>query len=448
VTEGFDLVVRGPRVVIPGEGEIACAIGVRDGRIAAIEPPDAYIAAPHVWELESDVVLLPGMVDSHVHVCEPGNTEWEGFETATTAAAAGGITTLVDMPLDSVPSTVDVEALELKRQAAEGQCRIDVGFWGGVVPDNLGKLRSLHEAGVLGFKCFLVDSGSDSFPPIDVATMEEALRILGGLGSPLLVHAESDLVSAGLATVHSRKYAEYLGSRPRGVENLAVAQVIEAARRTGAHAHVCHLSSSDALPMIDSARREGVFLTAESCPHYLALSAEEIPDGATAYKCGPPVREASNRELLWSGLRSNVIDLVVSDHSPCTPDLKRGDGSGDFGPAWGGISSLELALPVVWTEASARGFSLARVVEWMSERPARLASLSTKGAIAIGRDADFCIFAPEEAFVVDPLKLHHRHPGTPYDGRTLNGVVRSTILRGVPIDPSVARGRLLSRGKA
>src|SRR5215469_10759312 len=335
--EGFDVVIRARRGLLP-EGETGCVIGVRDGRIEAIEPPGTPLGAATELELADDVVLVPGLVDSHVHVCEPGNTDWEGFETATRAAAAGGITTLVDMPLDSIPVTVDVAALELKQKAAEQKIHVDVGFWGGVIPGNLEQLQPLWRAGVVGFKAFLVDSGSADFPPVDLATMEEALRLVRGLGVPLIVHAESNEVAVSLETVHGRKYADYLRSRPRGLENLAVAQLIEAARRTGGHAHVCHLSSSDALPMIASARREGVQVTAETCPHYLTLCAEDIGDGETICKCSPPIREAANRELLWEGLRARTLDLVVSDHSPCTAAMKTGDG-GDFATAWGGISS-------------------------------------------------------------------------------------------------------------
>lgn len=441
----FDLVIRAPRVVVPDEGEVARSIGVLDGRVVAIAPLAQRLRARDTWDLDTDVVLMPGLVDSHVHVNEPGHTEWEGFETATTAAAAGGITTLIDMPLNSIPVVADVAALETKKRAATGQCRVDVGFLGGVLPDNLKELVPLHDAGVVGFKCFLADSGLKEFPHVDAATMQEALSILQPLGSPLLIHAENDLALGKLPVVHSRKYGDYLASRPCGYENLAIAQVIEAARRTGGHAHICHLSSSDALPMIESARRDGVSLTVESCPHYLTLCAEEIGDGATYFKCGPPIREAANRELLWGGLKSNLIDIIVSDHSPSTPELKN-IGEGDFGAAWGGIASLQLTLPVVWTQARARGFSLAHVAEWMSQRPARLVGLRTKGGIALGHDADFCLFAPDDSFVVDPAQLHHRNPGTPYDGRTLSGTVRSTILRGVRIDPGRATGRMLARG--
>ena len=442
----FDLVIRASRAVCDGR-EAARGIGVTDGRIVAVEPLTNPISAPRVVELGPDVVLLPGLVDSHVHVCEPGNTEWEGFATATRAAAAGGITTLVDMPLDSVPATVSVAALRAKQDAAAGRCHVDVGFWGGVIPRNLGGLARLHEAGVLGFKCFLADSGSDEFPAVGVSELTEALSILRDLGSPLLVHAESADALAAAAGAPGRRYAKYLASRPRGAENLAVAQVIEAARKTRGRAHVVHVSSSDALPMIASARRDGVRLTAESCPHYLALAAEEIGDGETAFKCGPPIREAANRELLWDGLRDGVLDLVVSDHSPCTPAMKELD-TGDFGTAWGGISSLQLGLPVVWTEARRRGFLLTDVVSWMAQRPARLAGLRRKGLIAPGYDADFCVFAPDEGFTVDPALLHHRHPVTPYAGRGLTGVVRGTILRGEPAGLARPRGRLLARGGA
>jgi allantoinase len=443
VVERYDLVIRAARAII-GESEIPCSIGVRAGRIAAVQPIGDPADSAVVRELGDDVVLLPGLVDSHVHVCEPGNTEWEGFATATRAAAAGGITAVVDMPLDSIPVTVSARALAIKRRAAEGQCHVDVGFWGGVVPGNLAELPPLHQAGVLGFKCFLADSGLADFPPLGREGVAAALRVLRSLGVPLLVHAESADAAAGIPETTGRKYADYLASRPRGLENLAIAEVIEAARATGGRAHVVHLSSSDALPMIASARREGVRVTAESCPHYLTLAAEEIEDGATPVKCSPPVREAANRELLWTGLRDNIVDLVVSDHSPCTTGMKA-LATGDFASAWAGVASLQLGLSLVWTEARRRGFSLPDVATWMATRPARLAGLSRKGQIKVGCDADFCVFAPDESFTVDPAGLHHRHKVTPYTGRQLNGVVRSTLLRGEPTDPALPRGRLLTR---
>jgi len=444
---GYDLLIRAPRAILDS-GEGPATVAVSGGRIAAVESGDfAPDAAAEVVELDPDTVLLPGLVDSHVHICEPGNTEWEGFATATRAAAAGGITTLVDMPLDSIPTTVNVPALDDKRAAAAGQCHVDVGFWGGVIPGNLGDLEPLYHAGVLGFKCFLADSGSDDFPPVTPAQMEEALCALRPLDIPLLVHAESAEASAAIPQPQARHYADYLRSRPRGLENLAVAQTIEAARRSEAHAHVLHLSSSDALPMIESARIEGVHITAESCPHYLVLCAEEIADGATAAKCSPPIRERQNQDLLWDGLRRGILYQVVSDHSPCTPAMKELE-SGDFGRAWGGISSLQLALPLVWTSARARGFTLSDVVRWMASGPARLASLSRKGHIAVGFDADLSLFAPDEEFAVDPAQLHHRHPVTPYAGRRLRGVVRRTLLRGQWVDYERPMGRLLQRTAA
>ena len=410
--------------------------------------PTARLAGRDTLDLGADVVLLPGLVDSHVHVCEPGNTEWEGFASATRAAAAGGITTLVDMPLDSVPTTVSADALQVKRRAADGQCHVDVGFWGGVIPGNLPELERLARAGVTGFKCFLADSGSPDFPPVDARQLAAALHVLAGLGLPLLVHAESAEAAAAIGEVTGRSYAGYLASRPRGLENLAIAQVIEAARVTGGHAHIVHLSSSDALPMIASARREGVRITAETCPHYLTLTAEEIGDGQTASKCSPPVREAANRELLWAGLREQTLGLVVSDHSPCTAQMKD-PGTGDFGPAWGGISSLQLGLPLMWTQARSRGIGLAQVAAWMSAAPAQLAGLTAKGRIAAGYDADFCVLAPDESFVVDPGQLHHKHPATtPYAGRRLHGTVHLTMLRGQVIDPGRPRGQLLNRDAA
>ncbi len=442
--EPFDVVVVAPRAILP-DGEHPCAIAIAGGQIAAVEALPHHLATRRTVSLSDDVVVLPGIVDSHVHICEPGNTDWEGFATATLAAAAGGITTLVDMPLDSIPTTIDVAALEAKRKAAEGQCHVDVGFWGGAVPGNLGELAALREAGVLGFKCFLVDSGSDQFPPVNAAEMEQALGALAGLDVPLLVHAESDEVAATLPVVHTARYDDYLRSRPRGIENLAVAQVVEASRRTGDHVHVCHLSSSDAVPMIRSAQADGVRVTTETCPHYLALSADDVADGMTSMKCSPPIRERANRELLWAGLRAGVIRAVVSDHSPCTTEMKQ-NGAGDFATAWGGISSLQVALPVVWTEARARGFSLSDIAWWMADGPAELAGLASKGSIEVGKDADLCVLAPEEQFTVDPHRLFHRNPGTPYDGRTLLGVVRQTWLRGEPVDPPHPRGKLLRRG--
>lgn len=440
----FDLLIRAPRAIMP-DGERAVSIGVSAGRIARIGALDMPAAARETVTLDEDTVLLPGLVDSHVHICEPGNTEWEGFLTATRAAAAGGITTLVDMPLDSVPTTVTLEALAAKRDAADGQCHVDVGFWGGAIPSNLAELPKLHAAGVLGFKSFLCDTGTDDFPGISPEHMESVMRVVAGLGSIFIVHAESAEASARMPIVSTRRYADYLASRPKGIENLSIAEVIEAARATGARAHILHLSSADALPMIASAIDDGVRLSVETCPHYLTLSAEEIGDGETAAKVGPPIRDARNQERLWGGVADGTLDMIVSDHSPCTPDMKVLV-SGDFGAAWGGISSLQLGLPVMWSAARKRGYSLADIISWMALRPAALAGLSHKGRLAVGGDADFAVFAPNQEFTVDPAQLHHRHPVTPYAGKTLTGVVKETFLRGRRIEPfGRPRGALIAR---
>ena len=427
-----DVAIRARRAVVDGAVRPATVL-VRGERIAAVLPFDAPVAAPEVV-LADDEVLLPGLVDAHVHVNEPGRTEWEGFASATRAAAAGGITTIVDMPLNSLPPTIDVAALEIKRKAADGQCSVDVAFWGGAVPSNLGELRALHEAGVAGFKCFMIDSGVPEFPAL--VDPEPAMWEIAAFGGLLIAHAEDgDLVT----TAHGDRYADFVASRPAASEGAAIARLLAAARATGARVHIVHLSAADALPMIAAARADGVAVTVETCPHYLSLTAEEVPDGDTRFKCCPPVREAGNRDALWQGLADGTIDMVVSDHSPCTPELKRGD----FGQAWGGIASLQLALPVVWTEARRRSHGLADVVRWMAERPAALAGLATKGRIAPGHDADLTVFAPDATFTVG--ELQHRHPTTPYAGRELTGVVRGTWLRGAPT--AGPRGRLLERNR-
>jgi allantoinase len=440
-------VLRADRAVLStadGLTERPVAVLLDGERIEAVLHRDAPVAADREIVLAADEVLLPGLVDTHVHVNEPGRTEWEGFASATRAAAAGGVTTLIDMPLNSLPPTVDAAALAIKRKAADGQCSVDVGFWGGAVPGNLADLAPLHEAGVFGFKCFLLPSGVDEFPPLDRAGLAAALAEVAAMGALMIVHAEDP----GLVTdAHGRRYADFLASRPRAAEDTAIAGLLELAEQTGARVHVLHLSSADALPMIARAKAAGLPVTAETCPHYLALTAEEVPDGDTRFKCCPPVREEGNRDALWQGLADGTIDAVVSDHSPSTADLKRLD-SGDFGEAWGGIASLQLGLPVVWTEARRRGHELADVLTWMSARTAALAGLHGKGRIAAGADADLVVFAPDESFTVDVDRLHHRNPITPYAGRTLTGVVRSTWLRGDLIDMAAdPRGRLLTRGE-
>jgi allantoinase len=442
-----DLAVTGT-VLVEGAFRDAVVV-VTKGRIVAVEPSDVAVAAVERVRLRDDEVLLPGLVDTHVHVNEPGRTEWEGYASATRAAAAGGVTTLVDMPLNSIPPTVDVAALDTKRAAADGQCHVDVGFWGGAVPASLGGLGALADAGVLGFKCFLVDSGVPEFPPLDRAQLDRALAEVAALDALLIVHAEDAGVLAAAPACGGPSYARFVGSRPHEAEDAAIAELLELAARHRARVHVLHLSSAAALPSLAAARAAGVRVSVETCPHYLTVSAEDIPDGRTEFKCCPPIRDAANREALWGALADGTIDCVVSDHSPSTPDLKHLD-SGDFAEAWGGVASLQLGLPLTWTDALSRGLGLASVVGWMSTAPAALAGLTRKGAIAPGRDADLVAFAPEASFEVDPARLHHRNPVTPYAGRRLDGVVRDVWLRGcrivtagtVAAEPT---GRLLRR---
>ncbi len=440
----MSLVVRARRVVLPA-GERAAAVHTEHGRITAVT---AFADVPSsAVTLADDEVLLPGLVDSHVHVNEPGRTEWEGFASATRAAIAGGVTTIVDMPLNSIPATTTVEALHVKREAARGQVAADVAFWGGAVPGNVDQLRPLHEAGVVGFKCFLLDSGVPEFPPLDDAGLRAALAELAGFDGLLIAHAEDADVISAAPEPSGPSYAAFLASRPGAAEESAVGRLTAAARDTGAKVHVVHLADADAVPILRGARADGVRITVETCPHYLTFAAEEVPDGATAFKCCPPIREAAHREALWAALTGGdgtppVIDMVVSDHSPCTPELKRLD-VGDFGEAWGGIASLQVALPVVWSGARARGAGLDHVVRWMSEAPAALAGLPRKGAIAVGKDADLVAFAPEQRWTVGALE--HRNPVTPYSNRELHGVVRRTWLGGRPAAGEPI-GRLLRRG--
>jgi allantoinase len=446
VTTEYDLVIRG-RKVLTTAGIAPREVGIVDGRIVALEPLGNALVGKETIELADDETLIPGLVDSHVHVNEPGRTEWEGFASATKAAAAGGVTTIIDMPLNSIPPTVTVDALNVKRDSARTQAFVDVGFWGGAIPGNTGDLRGLHDEGVFGFKCFLLHSGVDEFPPLEPDELEKDMAELSGFDGLMIVHAEDSRAIDRAPSPDGDEYEGFLHSRPRGAENIAIAEVIERARWTGARAHILHLSSSDALAMIASAKRDGVKLTVETCPHYLTLLAEEIPNGATAFKCCPPIREASNRELLWQGLEDGVIDCIVSDHSPSTVDLKDLE-NGDFGVAWGGISSLQLGLSIIWTEARQRGIPLERVVEWMGRKPAELARLQRKGTLAPGYDADLAVFAADEAFIVDAEKLHHKNHITPYQGKALSGVVRRTFVRGTEVDFNEPKGQLIRRGTA
>lgn len=439
------LVLRSTRVVTP-EGTRAASVAVAGGTVTAVLPHDAPVPDGARLEDLGDDVLLPGLVDTHVHVNDPGRTEWEGFWTATRAAAAGGITTLVDMPLNSLPPTTTVDHLRVKRKTAADKAHVDVGFWGGALPDNGADLRPLHEAGVFGFKAFLSPSGVDEFPHLDDDHLARALREIASFDGLLIVHAEDPHQLAGAPQRGGPRYADFLASRPRRAEDTAVARLLEQARRFDARVHVLHLSSADALPLLAEAKADGVRVTVETCPHYLTLTAEEVPDGASEFKCCPPIREAANQDLLWQALADGTVDCVVTDHSPSTADLK----TDDFATAWGGISGLQLSLPAVWTEARRRGHTLEDVVRWTATHTARLAGLEArKGAIAPGHDADFAVLAPDETFTVDPAALQHRNRVTAYAGRTLHGVVRSTWLRGERVladgEFTAPKGRLLTR---
>jgi allantoinase len=440
---GNTTIIRAARV-ITGGGERAACLVLRDGRIAdvvaALDP-----GAAQVVDVPPDRVVLPGLVDSHVHVNEPGRTEWEGFATATAAAAAGGVTTIVDMPLNSIPATVDVAALAVKRAAAAGQLAVDVAFWGGAVPGNAEHLAELHAEGVVGFKCFLLPSGVDEFPPLDRAGLTAAMSAIAAFDGLLIAHAEDAAVIDAAPAPAGRHYADFVASRPAQAEVRAIEALLAETRRTGCRTHVVHVSGAETLPLLRAAKDEGLPVTAETCPHYLALRAEDVPDGATEFKCCPPIRGDANRDGLWAGLLDGTLDCVVSDHSPCTAADKHLD-TGDFGAAWGGIASVQLGLPVVWTEASARGVELDRIVQWMATAPAALTGLPERGAIAPGNRADLCIFAPDETFVVDPAKLRHRNPISPYTGRRLRGVVAQTWLAGHPVDDGERRGQLVVRG--
>ncbi|GAX57719.1 cyclic amidohydrolase [Streptomyces olivochromogenes] len=440
-----ELMLRSTRVITP-EGTRAATVAVAAGRITAVLAYDAEVPPGARLEDFGGDVLLPGLVDTHVHVNDPGRTEWEGFWTATRAAAAGGITTLVDMPLNSLPPTTTADHLRTKQDVARSKAHIDVGFWGGALPDNVKHLRPLHDAGVFGFKAFLSPSGVDEFPELDQEQLARSLAEIAAFDGLLIVHAEDPHHLAAAPQKGGRKYADFLASRPRDAEDTAIGNLIAQAERLHARVHVLHLSSSDALPLIADAKRAGVRITVETCPHYLTLTAEEVPDGASEFKCCPPIREAANQDLLWQALADGTIDCVVTDHSPSTADLK----TDDFATAWGGISGLQLSLSAVWTEARKRGHSLEDVVRWMSTRTARLVGLdSRKGAIAVGLDADFAVLAPDETFTVDPAALQHRNRVTAYAGRTLSGVVKSTWLRGERIvadgEFGAPRGELLTR---
>ena len=420
------------RVVTP-QGIRAAGVLVEDGQILDVVPPGQIPADVPVKDFGA-AAILPGLVDSHVHINEPGRTAWEGFGTATRAAAAGGCTLLADMPLNCVPATSTVKALEAKRKAAAGQCHVDWVAWGGVVSDNQEHIKELAAAGVAGFKCFLVHPGIDEFTMVTEGDLRAALPRVARTGLPLLVHAELpgpvEAATTRLAQADWGKYATFLGSRPDEAEISAIQLLISLCREYRFHVHIVHLSTCKALDLLRDAKSDGLPVSVETCPHYLHFSSEAIPDGATLFKCAPPIRGRENREKLWEGVREGVIDLVATDHSPCPPEMKR-LGECNFRAAWGGVSSLSLALPVIWTEAARRGFTLSDVARWMAESPAKLAGCgSRKGRLAKGCHADFSVFEPDAEFTVMPERLPYRHRVSPYAGEKLRGLVKETYLRG------------------
>jgi allantoinase len=443
-----NLVIRGRQVVLPGALEPA-SIHIKNGRILDIRSYEDVDPNCEIVSAPDDSIVMPGLVDTHVHINEPGRTHWEGFATATKAAAAGGVTTLIEMPLNSIPPTTTLTGFKQKLDAAVGQCYVDLGFWGGVIPGNTNELSRLFSAGVVGFKCFLVHSGVDEFPNVTETDLRDAMPELARLGSVLIAHAElPGPIERTPVTGDPKSYRTFLSSRPRAAEDEAVASLIKLCSEFGTRVHIVHHSSANALPMLKEAKAAGLKMTVETCPHYLFFSAEDIPDGATQFKCCPPIRERENCELLWQALADGIIDMVVSDHSPCPPSMKLPD-TGDFLAAWGGISSLQFRLPVFWTAARSRGFSIQHVAKWLCTEPARLAGLDqSKGKIAPGCDADVVIWNPDGAVEVKPETIHHRHKITPYAGLTLQGLTEKTFLRGSMIYDGTFRapmpvGRLL-----
>jgi allantoinase len=419
--------VRGRRVAVSG-GFRPGVVLIEEGRILDVVGHDEAPTGVPLREA-GDLAVIPALVDTHVHVNEPGRTQWEGFTNATAAAAAGGVGTIVDMPLNCSPVTTTASALEEKLAAASGKLHVDVAFWGGVVPNNSRELEGLAAAGAAGFKCFLTHSGLDEFPNVTREDLERVMPILRDLGLPLLVHAELDPCGPTAGT--RNRYETYLASRPADMEVRAIRLLVELCRATRCRVHVVHLSAADALDDIERAKAEGLPLTAETCPHYLTFCAEEVPPGATQFKCAPPIRSAENRERLWRGLGRGVIDFVVSDHSPCAPELKKLE-TGDFMEAWGGVAGLQFTLPALWTQAKRRGFGFEDVVRWSAEGPARFAGLASKGRIEKGRDADLAIVDDAALFDLRAEQVKHRHRLTPYEGLRLRGVVEATLLRGLP----------------
>jgi len=424
--------IRAQRVLI-GDDFVAATLRLHHGLIEAIDSVDAPCSGL-VLELPDTAYLVPGVVDTHVHINEPGRTHWEGFRSATEAAALGGATTLIDMPLNSVPPTTTLAGLRAKQDAAARQLMVDVGFWGGAVPGNLRDLAPLWDAGVFGFKCFLAPSGVDEFPPLDAPGFAAALAEIARFGGLMIVHAEdAGILEAHAPTSGSRAYADFLLSRPDEAELAAIRQVLDGARETGARVHILHLSSARALDLIKDGKDEGLPLTVETCPHYLCFASERIPDAAPQFKCCPPIRDIGNREELWQALRAGIIDTIVSDHSPATAEEKsRGDG--DLHQAWGGVSGLQVGFSAVAAEARRRNIPLSQVSRWMSRNTADLVGLSGKGRIEVGADADLGVYDTGVEYRVDATRLAHRNPISAYDGLRFGGRITRTIVRGNAID--------------
>jgi allantoinase len=424
-----ELILLSRRIVSPDgirDGGIAIAGGIIQAVLdRRMIPSDAAVLDV------GDHMILPGLIDTHVHISQPGPADWEGFKTATKAAAAGGVTTVIDMPRNSIPATTNLAALERKIGESKGRAWVDYGFWGAVVPDNHDALDALADAGVFGYLAYLADPGIQEFPAVTVAHLDQAMPIVADRGLPLLVHAEIERpLPRAPSFADARAYATYLGSRPAAWEVEGVRTAIELCRKHACRVHIAHLSAADALPLASQARATGLPLTLETCPHYLVLAAEEIRDGRTEFKTSPPIRGAENKGRLWAGLESGAIDLIASDHSPFTPDLKL-PGSGDFMKAWPGITSLQHGLSIVWTEAHARNISIERIIQWMSRTPARLLGLGhMKGAITPGFDADLVVWDPDASAAVQPNRMYQRHRVTPYLNQTLLGEVKMTFLRG------------------
>ena len=427
--------------VLTLEGEKPAAILIKGEKILDVVSIENIPENCPTEEMGNNMIM-PGLVDAHVHINEPGRTDWEGFETATKAAAAGGITTIVDMPLNCIPVTTTVDALNQKIIATKDQLWIDCGFYGGLIPDNNQDLESLADAGVLGFKAFLSPSGIDEFPNISEKHLREALHILAKKGIPVLVHAE--LENGATSSEENKTYKYFQESRPKSWENNAIKLLIQLCREFNVHIHIVHLSSADILPEIAQTRKDGFPLTVETCPHYLHFSSERISDGDTRFKCAPPIWNGENRENLWAGLEEGIINFITSDHSPCTPELKNLE-AGNFEKAWGGISSIQFALPVIWTECKQRGYSLEQLINWMSKQPAKfIGKDQQKGQISPGFDADLVCWNPDKKYIIKKEVIHHKNKLTPYEGESLYGVVNATFLRGQKV---YENGQFLGKSK-